>query len=120
MTKAVSLVEVEPFTRQVSSFLSEAEQEELKWYLANNPTDGVLIQGTGGVRKLRWAAKGRGKSGGSRIIYFFHSDASPIWLLAAYSKNAKVDLTQKEKAAIRKLVSVLVAQYQPGDRNDHR
>lgn len=120
MTKAVSIVEVAPFTRQVSSFLSEAEQEDLKWYLANNPTAGVLIQGTGGVRKLRWAAKGRGKSGGSRIIYFFCSEATPIWLLAAYSKSTKVDVSEQEKAAIRKLASVLVAQYQPGGGNDHR
>lgn len=117
MSEPIALVEVNPFLRQASAFLSDKELEELKWYLANNPTAGVLIQDTGGVRKLRWAAKGHGKRGGSRVIYFFHDARMPIWLLAAYPKNAKSDLTSNEKKTIKKLAELLVEQYTHGNQS---
>lgn len=117
MSEPIALVEVNPFLRQASAFMSNQELEELKWYLANNPTAGVLIQDTGGIRKLRWAAKGHGKRGGARVIYFFHNDRMPIWLLAAYPKNAKSDLSSSEKKTIKKLTEILVEQYTPGNQS---
>ena len=113
MPNPISIVEAGAFLRQVSALLSEEEIDELKWHLALKPDDGVVVPGTGGVRKLRWAASGRGKRGGSRVIYFFHDDTIPLFLLAAYAKNAKTDLSEKEKAQLRRLVPILVSHYKP-------
>ena len=107
----LTLVEVDPFSSQIRKVLSATEFEELKWFIATNPTAGVVIPGTGGVRKLRWAAKGKGKRGGSRIIYFFYNDMMPVWLLAAYPKNAKAKLSESEKSMMRKLIPILLERY---------
>ncbi len=65
----ITVAETEPFQRKVGRLLTEDEKTELIDYLAMNPTAGLLIQGTGGIRKLRWARSGQGKSGGARVIY---------------------------------------------------
>ncbi len=70
-TNFVTLVEFPEFQKKAASLLSEEELLELKTFLASNPEAGDLIQGTGGVRKLRWASQGQGKRGGNRIIYYF-------------------------------------------------
>jgi hypothetical protein len=70
-----------------------------------------LIRETGGVRKLRWALAGAGKRGGARVIYYFHSENLPVFVLAAYGKNEKANLSQAERNAISKLVPILVAGY---------
>src|SRR3546814_16491902 len=68
------LVEVEPFTARARLLWSEAELDVFKDFIARNPLAGSPIQGTGGVRKVRWAASGRGKRGGARVIYHFRED----------------------------------------------
>ena len=84
---------------------------ELKMHLAGHPEDGVIIRGTGGVRKLRWAKPNRGKSAGARIIYYYHNHDLPIFLLAAYAKTEKIDITQGERNQIKKFVRLLLQQY---------
>jgi hypothetical protein len=74
------------------------------------------MPGTGGVRKLRWALEGKGKRGGARIIYYFHSRAMPIFLLTVFSKNEKVDLSKSEKNELRKLIPILVQGCQKNKR----
>ena len=69
-----------------------------------NPNAGVLIQGTGGIRKLRWARSGGGKSGGVRVIYYFHNEELPLYLLALFGKNEKANISMEEK----KLLSMAV------------
>lgn len=77
-------------------------------YLAAQPKAGDLIEGTGGVRKLRWARGGRGKSGGVRVIYYFHSDAMPLYLLTMFAKNERANLSKAERNELAGLVDVLV------------
>ena len=67
-----------------------------------------MIEGTGGVRKLRWARDGRGKSGGVRVIYYFHSEAMPLYLLTMFAKNERANLSKAERNELAGLVDVLV------------
>ena len=87
--------------------LSPVELDTLVLALAMNPLAGDLIRGTGGVRKLRWACGGRGKSGGSRVIYYFHSDSAPLYLLTIYAKGEKTDLTENERNELAVLTAML-------------
>lgn len=69
---------------------------------------GVLIQGTGGIRKLRWARSGRCKSGGVRVIYYFHNENLPLYLLALFGKNEKANISMEEKKLLSRLVKDLL------------
>jgi hypothetical protein len=72
--------------------------------IAQDPECGVIMKETGGLRKVRLALDGRGKSGGARVVYFFHNVAMPVYLLAIFAKNEKDNLSAAEKAALRKFV----------------
>jgi hypothetical protein len=72
--------------------------------LIRNPESGRVIPGTGGLRKLRWAASGRGKRGGARVIYFWHSKSQQLLMLFVYSKNERSDLTTAQRRALRTIV----------------
>ena len=104
----VTVAETEPFQRKVGRLLSEDEQSELIAYLSMNPNAGVLIQGAGGIRKLRWARSGSGKSGGVRVIYYFHNEELPLYLLALFGKNEKANISMEEKRLLSKAVKELV------------
>ena len=80
-------------------------------YLAAHPKAGDLMQGTGGVRKLRWGRGGRGKSGGVRVIYYVHSDAMPLYLLTLFAKNERANLSKAERNELAKLVDILIATW---------
>jgi mRNA-degrading endonuclease RelE of RelBE toxin-antitoxin system len=84
-----SFVETRLFTRLVSEYLSDQEYAQLQNELIANPKAGAVIKGSGGVRKIRWAAPGRGKRGGYRVIYFVRSSKGVIWMLTMYPKNVK-------------------------------
>lgn len=99
-----TVAETPLFTRQIAKLFSEDERAELIDYLAENPFEGNEIPGTGGVRKLRYAASGRGKRGGARIIYYVLDETLPLYALLAYPKNAKTDLNSDEKHAVKALV----------------
>lgn len=92
-----TIVELASFVRDADAVLEEEERERLKAFLPANPEAGVLIAGTGGVRKLRWAVQGRGKRGGGRAIYYYHSQAAPLYLFRFYTKAAKSDLSANER-----------------------
>jgi hypothetical protein len=76
-------------------------------YLIDHPDAGDVIPGSGGVRKLRWAAKGKGKRGGARIIYLYTVIAARIYLIRCYAKSAKTDLTSDEKKQLRQIAAHL-------------
>ena len=102
-----TVAETPIFTRQTEKLFSEEEKAAVIQFLAENPLAGDEIVGTGGVRKVRFAASGRGKSGGARIIYYYLDGEMPLYALLAYPKNAKTNLTPDEKKAVRALVAAL-------------
>jgi len=104
----VTVAETVSFRRKVGQLLFENEKDELIAYLSMHPNAGVLIKGTGGIRKLRWARSGRGKSGGVRVIYYFHSRDIPLYLLTIFGKNEKANITKEEKNILSAMVRELV------------
>ncbi len=107
----ITVAETRAFQRKIEQLLSEREKEDLIVYLAEHPNSGVLMKNAGGIRKLRWAQSGRGKSGGIRVIYYFHSELMPLYLLAAFGKNEKANLSEKERHSLAKSVKELVASW---------
>lgn len=82
-----TFIETRLFSRLVRNYLSEDDYCKLQSELIENPEAGAVVCGSGGVRKLRWAATGRGKRGGYRVIYFVRRPESIIWMLTIYPKN---------------------------------
>jgi mRNA-degrading endonuclease RelE of RelBE toxin-antitoxin system len=85
----VSFIETKLFTRLVMEYLTDDEYRELQMFLIEQPEAGTVIPGSGGVRKLRWRAPGRGKRSGYRVIYFTNREKGVIWMLTLYPKNVK-------------------------------
>ena len=83
-------------------------------FVGANPEAGDVIPEAGGVRKVRWAAKGREKRGGIRVVYYFHNEAFPVFLLTVYSKNEKANLTKAERNELKTLAPSLVKTYGKG------
>jgi hypothetical protein len=104
----VTVAETSEYARRAGKLLSENERTELICYLAAHPEAGVVMEGAGGVRKLRWAREGRGKSGGVRVIYFYYNDGIPLYLLTIYGKNEKDNLSAAERNELAKLAALLV------------
>jgi hypothetical protein len=106
-----TVVETPEFLSATRKLMTDAERAALVDHIAYDPFAGDLIQGTGGVRKLRWALEGRGKSGGARVIYFYHDAGMPIFALTAYAKNDRSDLSQQDRNDFKQLTELLVASY---------
>jgi len=103
----VTVAETPEYLRCAARLLSEEERIAVVAFVAANPRAGDLIRGTGGVRKLRWAMAGRGKSGGARVIYYFHSEEMPVYLLTAFGKNERSNLAPSERNELAGLVGIL-------------
>ncbi len=82
-----SFIETRLFTKLVLDYLSEEDYTALQQTLMWRPDAGLVIPGSGGIRKLRWAAPGRGKRGGYRVIYYVRKSRGVIWMLTIYPKN---------------------------------
>ncbi len=95
-----TVVETPGYLSDASSIFSAEEREAVVELVAANPSLGVLIPGTGGVRKVRFGFGGRGKRGGARIIYYVAGADLPIFLLAAFAKNERADLSPAEQLAV--------------------
>jgi mRNA-degrading endonuclease RelE of RelBE toxin-antitoxin system len=96
------------FTRQITALLSDNELSALQWMLMGNPEQGDLIRNSGGLRKIRYAASGRGKRGGMRVIYYWHVPGHTILFLLAYAKNEQEDLSP---AQLKTLKSIIQSEY---------
>ena len=90
----LTVAELPGYLRATARLLADADRRAIIDHLAAHPADGELIEGTGGVRKLRWGRDGRGKSGGVRVIYYFHSEAMPLYLLTMFAKNERANLSK--------------------------
>jgi mRNA-degrading endonuclease RelE of RelBE toxin-antitoxin system len=96
-------IETPIFTEDVLNLLSDEEYAEFQEYLATNTKAGDVIQQTGGLRKVRWSAQGKGKRGGVRIIYYHVTADSQIRLILIYKKGVKEDLTSEQKKMLCQL-----------------
>lgn len=96
-------IETHIFTEDVKELLSDDEYLEFQQFMADNPDWGDVIQNTGGLRKVRCAAKGKGKRGGVRVIYYHKVSESQIRLLLIYKKGIQDDLSGDEKRQLKTL-----------------
>mgnify|MGYP001579189292 CR=1 FL=1 len=102
--KLMIFVETPMFTKLVTELLTDDNYKDLQVLLADSPDTGVLIKGTGGLRKIRVASKGHGKRGGSRVIYYHFVSASQIGMLLVYPKNETEELSDEQRSALRRIV----------------
>jgi hypothetical protein len=106
-----TIVELPEFLRKADKLLSASERLSIINYLAAHPAAGDIIQGTGGIRKLRWSAQGKCKSSGVRIIYYHHNESIPLFLLTLFGKGEKANLTKSESNDLSKFTSLLIKNY---------
>jgi hypothetical protein len=107
-----TVVEMPEFLRRAKQIgLTDDERENIIDDLASNPEAGDEIAGTGGMRKVRVAAKGKGRSGGYRVITFFSGPNIPVFLVTVYAKTQKDTITDKEKNIMKSLSTILVDAY---------
>lgn len=109
-----TVAETTAYLRRAERLLTAPERSDIVAYLAAHPKAGDLIEGTGGIRKLRWARAGMGKSGGVRIIYYVHSEAIPLYLLTVFAKNERGNLSRSERNDLSGLVEILVNYWRRG------
>jgi Protein of unknown function (DUF1044). len=97
-------IETPVFTRQITALVDDEDYADFQRELANDPEAGTVIAGTGGLRKVRMAAKGHGKRGGARLIYYYFASASQIAFLLAYAKNQSENLTASQKKTLKQVI----------------
>ena len=96
--------------------LTDAERTAIVDYIAQCPSAGEVMSGTGGARKVRFGGRGKGKSGGYRVITFYSGDDIPVFLLNIFAKGEKVNLTKTEQNELRAILADVVAAYRGGVR----
>ena len=106
-----TLVPIGTFEEKARKLLGRAGFDDLLEFLARRPKAGRLIQGTGGLRKVRFARPGKGKSGGARVIYYYHNDTKPILLLLIYAKALQDNLTDAQEAQLKKNVNAIIDEF---------
>ncbi len=97
-------VEATAFTKLLPDYLDDEEYRRLQVHLMKQPDAGAVIRGSGGVRKVRWGSRGKGKSGGLRVIYYWVTAEDQIVMLTIYGKGEKEDLSVADLKRIVKLV----------------
>ena len=100
----VEFIATPTFTRLIGKLMDDDEYAKMQLALARRPDWGKVIPGGGGLRKLRWAGSGRGKRGGLRVLYCWQTADHQIWLLVAYPKSDRDDLSHDEIKQLRRSV----------------
>lgn len=106
-----TIVELSLYQKRAIDLLDQEERRKIIDYLASNPDAGDIMQGTGGIRKLRWKRGGSGKSGGVRVIYFYRNMNIPLFLLTLYAKGEQDNLSKAERNNLKKMIEQLVNHY---------
>lgn len=104
MIKRMIFIETAAFTEDIKAVMPDEIYAGLQQHLASYPDSGDTIQGTGGVRKIRWNIPGTGKRGGARVIYYWRVAEGQILMLLVYTKNKKDDLSAAQKKLLKKVV----------------
>ena len=98
------IIETKVFTRRVTSLLTDDVYRDLQSFLVEHPDVGDAVQGTPGLRKVRWSAKGHGKRGGVRVIYFWAVNAEQLLMLFIFAKNERDDLSVDQAKILSRIV----------------
>lgn len=106
-----TLVPIGTFEAKARKLLGNVDFDTMLEFLARRPKAGRIIQGTGGLRKMRYARPGKGKSGGTRVIYYYHNDTKPILLLLIYAKADQDNFTVAQKALLKKYVAAIIDEF---------
>ena len=118
MKRPITVAELPTFLRSADTAgMSEEERQRLVDYLARNPLAGDVIEGTGGVRKVRYAKPGTGRSGGYRAIYYYYDEEAPLFAIYAFGKNQQANLIPDQKKAAAKFVDAIKAKIR-ADRSE--
>jgi hypothetical protein len=107
----ISVIETQSYQTRGAKLLTRDEQDRVVEMIARDPTCGVVLKETGGIRKVRLAAGERGKSGGVRVVYYFHNDVMPAFLLTLFAKNEKDNLSKSERNSLAALVGELARHF---------
>ncbi len=106
-----AVVEMPSYLRMAEAIFSRAEREDIVSMVAADPECGEVMQGTGGFRKVRVGRSGMGKRGGARIVYIFRNEGFPVFLVTAYAKNEKDNLTKRERNELAKRADEIFTKY---------
>jgi hypothetical protein len=99
----ITVAETGVFLRQAAKLWTDDDRAAFVDYVAANPDAGDVIPDTGGLRKIRWSRPGIGKRGGVRVIYFYHDDSMPLYLLLIYAKNERENWTPDDRRRVQAL-----------------
>lgn len=110
----ITVIETPEFVADAKRVLGDAERWNLINAVSADPERGALMVGSGGARKLRWATRGKGKSGGFRVVYHFHGYDVPVFMLGIFAKGEKINLTKAELNELAGILSGLADDYREG------
>ena len=108
----LTIAELPEFIRNAEKLVSDLERQDIIRYLAQHPKAGDLMEGTGGIRKLRWRRGNQGKSSRVRVIYYFHNECMPLYLLTLFAKGSQENLTKAQRNEMSKLTGLLIKTWQ--------
>ena len=111
MAKFLTFIETEVFTKRIIKMVDDETYAQLQAELLKDPTKGKVIQGAGGLRKIRMAARGKGKRGGARVIYHFVQIDETIYMIFVYDKSEADDLTSDQKKKLKVLAQAIAEQH---------
>lgn len=109
--KMQTVVETPSYLKSAETLFSAEERERIVAMVSSDPECGDLIQGAGGFRKVRVARGGMGKRGGARVVYILRGESFPIFLIAAYAKNEKENLSKAERNELAKMADTIFGKY---------
>lgn len=107
MKKLLQFIETSLFSKQIVDILTDDDYKNFQEYLCNNPEIGDIIQGTGGVRKVRWSLPNTGKSEGVRILYYYLSDDGKVYLMMIYTKSNQINISDTDKQRLKQVITAI-------------